>query len=277
MPHYMKKMLAYTASLALLAGPVLANPVQVSRGGDPNQSQVYGDGSANSNQDDNANSNRNANFNSNSNSNRNANFNSNSNTNRNTNSVSSTNTNRSTSSAAGGSATGGAGGSSTSTARGGTARGGAGGSGGAGGVSNVTVNGGGLGGGGGIGSGNSFPVATATAPAVMSFNPCSGSSTSGGLQTGPVGLSFGTGGGFDNACRLHMLGHDDAAVAFLCRSNNDIRQAFADIGQPCPQDRPKVVAVAAPLPPNQRFKYDYCATASAGELKQHKECEAVAQ
>lgn len=117
-----------------------------------------------------------------------------------------------------------------------------------------------------------IPVATAVAPAIMSFNPCSGSSASAGLQGASFGLSFGTGGGFDNACRLHMLGQDAAAVAYLCRANGDIRQAFKDIGQPCPVDRPQVVAVAARAPTVTDDRPDYCFTASAGEVRQHAEC-----
>lgn len=135
--------------------------------------------------------------------------------------------------------------------------------------------------GGGSDHGTDFghiPVATAAAPAIMSVNPCSGSPTSAGLQSAPFGLSFGTGGDFDNACRLHMLGQDAAAVAYLCRDDRNIRRAFADIGQPCPQDRPQVETIAAPPPvaalpsPNQRYRYDWCYTMDNGSGKQHKVC-----
>lgn len=137
--------------------------------------------------------------------------------------------------------------------------------------------------GGGSNGGIDIPVATAAAPAIMSVNPCSGSPTSAGLQSAPFGLSFGTGGDFDNACRLHMLGQDAAAVAYLCRDDRNIRRAFADIGQPCPQDRPKVVdaAAVAPIapvpPPAQRYRYDWCYTMDPGSVKQHRQCAVSGQ
>lgn len=96
--------------------------------------------------------------------------------------------------------------------------------------------------GGGHGSGGdpSYPVATAYAPSFSTYNNCAGSPVSAGLQHALVGLTFGSGGGFDEACRLHQLGHDDAAAAYLCRTNKDIHKAFLDAGETClPEDRPR--------------------------------------
>ena len=113
------------------------------------------------------------------------------------------------------------------------------------------------------------PVAGAVAPAITNYNACSGSSTSAAAQFAPFGLSFGTGGGFDNACRLHMLHQDRAAVAYLCRVNGDIRQAFRDIGEPCPQDMPP----AQPQEQVTAYPYDYCFTRNTGDRDQHRECD----
>ena len=82
------------------------------------------------------------------------------------------------------------------------------------------------------------------------------------------------GGGFDNAWRLHMLGKDAAATTYLCRVNGAIRLAFKDNDHPCPQVWPKVDQIdAAPSTPTRTgYRYDYCFTASAVELRQHWEC-----
>lgn len=133
--------------------------------------------------------------------------------------------------------------------------GGAGGAGGAGGTggkaqSNVTVN---NSDGNGVGarSPDSRPVASAVAPAAFSSNPCGGSPTTGGLQTGPVGLSFGVGGGFDKVCQIAMYLRDPLAKAWACRHMDGIREAARDIGQPCSEDEPKVqqVSEVMPIPP----------------------------
>jgi hypothetical protein len=49
-----------------------------------------------------------------------------------------------------------------------------------------------------------------------------------------------------------MLGKDAAATSYLCRVNGDIRLAFKDNDQPCPQVRPKVDQIdAAPPTPTR--------------------------
>lgn len=108
-------------------------------------------------------------------------------------------------------------------------------------------------------------VASAIAPGGMSYNACAGSPASGAVQTGLFGLSIGSGGGFDNACRLHMLGQDAAAMAYLCRVNKDVRASFRDIGRPCPQDQPVETVSAGPP--------DYCFTRDADDRNQHRECD----
>src|ERR1700733_6202024 len=52
---------------------------------------------------------------------------------------------------------------------------------------------------------------------------------------------------------------------YLCRVNGDIRLAFKDNDQPCPQVRPKVdqIDAAPPTPTRTGYRYDYCFTASA--------------
>jgi antirestriction protein ArdC len=62
-----------------------------------------------------------------------------------------------------------------------------------------------------------------------------------------------------------MLGKDAAATSYLCRVNGDIRPAFKDNDQPCPQVRPKVdqIDAAPPTPTRTGYRYDYCFTASA--------------
>lgn len=113
------------------------------------------------------------------------------------------------------------------------------------------------------------PVATAVAPSMLSYNSCAGSAAGVGIQGGTFGLSVGTGGGYDNACRLHELGQDDAAIAYLCIVNGDIRKAFKEVGRPCPEDRPRVrrVAVAPPEPVVRQIarRPDYCYTISRGD------------
>jgi hypothetical protein len=119
-----------------------------------------------------------------------------------------------------------------------------------------------------------LPVASSYAPPVYQVNPCSGTPVSGGLQSGVVGLSMGWGGEFDNACRLHQLGQDDAAIAYLCRSNSQIRAAFQDVGRPCLQDRPKQVGAAPPVAApafTQRPLPDWC-YAGGRVLTNHREC-----
>jgi hypothetical protein len=71
-----------------------------------------------------------------------------------------------------------------------------------------------------------------------------------------------------------MLGKDAASTTYLCRVNGDIRLAFKDNDQPCPQVRPKVdqIDAAPPTPTRTGYRYDYCFTAAAVELRQHWEC-----
>jgi hypothetical protein len=125
-------------------------------------------------------------------------------------------------------------------------------------------------------SGSGRQVATAAAPAVLSVNPCLPAGNSGAVQTGVFGLSLGLAHGYDEVCRLHVLGEDAAARAYLCRADADVRQAYKDIGQPCPQDAPPplVIVISRPAgkPPRTVYPYDYCQTRSAGDRNQHREC-----
>lgn len=68
-------------------------------------------------------------------------------------------------------------------------------------------------------------AASAFAAPITSFNPCSSSGVSAGLQLPLLGLSAAT-QGYDNSCRLHQLGLDVAAREYLCKVNLDIRSAI---------------------------------------------------
>lgn len=116
--------------------------------------------------------------------------------------------------------------------------------------------------------GNPRIVSSAEAPAYSSANPCSGSAAGGAIQTGVLGLSFGAGGGFDRVCQIATYLHDPLARAWACRHMDGVREAALDIGKPCPQDQPSVQDWAVVMDDRP----DYCFTASAGEVRQHKEC-----
>jgi len=126
---------------------------------------------------------------------------------------------------------------SSSAARGGTARAAV--------VNNIS---------GGNSNGNNWhiPPATAAAPSFAQFNNCSGSPITGAVQSGVFGLSFGTGNHFDEVCRLHMLGLDNVAFAYLCRVDHDVRKAARDAGYPCPDDQvtPEIQPVQVPTVPD---------------------------
>jgi hypothetical protein len=167
-------------------------------------------------------------------------------------------------------ATGGGGGAGGTGGTGGSAAGGAATS--ATGAVNVTTS----------GDASRNPPASAIAPAISTFNSCAGAATSGALSTGLFSASLGLNPGFDEVCRLHELHQDRAAIAYLCRSDRVVRQAFRDIGTPCPQDiqAVPVVAVGGPVAApvtaqtssQQEYPYDYCFTRDAGDKNQHKEC-----
>lgn len=159
------------------------------------------------------------------------------------------------------------GGASNATGGTATAKGGAGGS--------VTINGDPAGGGGGyVGYDGHIPASSAIAPNVTSFNSCAGSPVSGALQTGIFGLSFGSGNHFDEVCRLNQSRRPDAAVEYLCLVDQDVRKAMKATATPCAADRPVVVVASIPAPGNEKYRFDFCYTASAGERAQHKECAA---
>lgn len=167
------------------------------------------------------------------------------------------------------------GGSSFATGGTATAKGGAGGS------AHVTniVNGGtgDPAGGGYVGYDGHLPVSSAIAPNVTSFNSCAGSPVSGALQTGIFGLSFGSGNKFDEVCRLNQSRRPDAAIEYLCLVDPDVRKAMKATVTPCAADRSVVVFAAVPAalaPGNEKYRFDYCYTVSAGERSQHKECRA---
>lgn len=223
----MKALLYAAVATAAMVSMAMANPIQVNKGTNPAQAQVYGDGSsANANQ------------------------------------------------AFGGKATSHS--SSQSKATGGNARatggranarGGAGGSA----SSNQTVNVNGAGGSSGSGTydGPRF-VPSPYAPDIISGG-CTGAGASGSATTGFFGLSFGR-NRTDKVCQLHMIGQDAAAKELMCE-DSDVRQAFKAAGEPCAADQ--VVPVAATVissPGSREYRYDWCLTASPGELRQHKEC-----
>lgn len=141
----------------------------------------------------------------------------------------------------------------------------------------VNVNGGGYG---GYGGGNNFQ---APAPDVMLPN------IAGGMDVCLGGIGFGgagrPGGGlFSYSWEMHdcrmretgqMLwnaGFRMEAVRVWCKIP-EVRQAFRGTPQQCPADGPAPVEHVSTAPPSPRnYRYDYCYTASAGELKQHREC-----
>lgn len=92
------------------------------------------------------------------------------------------------------------------------------------------------------GSGNSYVTtkypaiaAPAYAPSFGTANPCVGGSISGGVSLPIFGVTLG-GQKPDMACELRELGETDAARAYLCEQNGDVRTAFYDTNRPCPKD-----------------------------------------
>lgn len=130
----------------------------------------------------------------------------------------------------------------------------------------VNINGGGFGDGSG-GRGNTGGVFI-TVPDGMGQAPCGGGIGIGGLGLGGGGSGGGTLWEFGDcktvreAAALKSLGRPDLALRELCQQISRVREAM---GGTC--DAP-----AAPAPGPEVYRYDYCLTASAGELRQHKEC-----
>lgn len=114
-------------------------------------------------------------------------------------------------------------------------------------------------------------VPTPYAPTIIS-GPC-GRNTSAGVTTGFFGLSFGN-NTMDVVCQLHTIGQNEAAKQYLCIERSDVRKAFEEIGQPCADDPVRQIKERVPTGglDHRVYKYDWCYTASPGELKQHKEC-----
>lgn len=112
---------------------------------------------------------------------------------------------------------------------------------------------------------NPAPVASAIAPAVTSFNSCAGSAVSGAMQTGPFGISFGSGNKFDRVCWLNESGRSDAAIEYICKIDPTAREAMKHTSRPCAED---VQAVST----KTSYPYDWCNTRHAGDADQHLEC-----
>lgn len=123
-------------------------------------------------------------------------------------------------------------------------------------------------------------VASASAPSMLVPGPCPVyNNGSAGGQSSVFGISLGFGGDPSKVCEIATYLRDPLAKAWACRHWDGIREAARDIGQPCPQDGPITrVVPASAVPPTvpartkDRYPFDYCYTASAGELRQHKEC-----
>jgi hypothetical protein len=150
------------------------------------------------------------------------------------------------------SATGGAGGSARAT--GGNGYGGVG----YGGSTSVTVQGGG-------GNGNN----AGTGPAIFLPSLAGNASCGGSISLGGIGPAAGASGGgmweffqckaVREANMLQQLGRPDLALALMCQQIDRVKEAM---GGSCD----------APVPQTVASKPDYCWTASAGEVKQHREC-----
>lgn len=98
------------------------------------------------------------------------------------------------------------------------------------------------------------PVATAyAAPLVASIGTCLGSA-SGGVQATGVGIAFGTttlDEGCDtryDAAALKMMGASELVVKARLCAKPEIRAAYKDAGQPCPQDQAQAKQAAAAKP-----------------------------
>lgn len=144
-----------------------------------------------------------------------------------------------------------------------------------GGSSSVVVN--------GVGSGSAgydggrFPVAGAYAPSFAGASPCDGRAMSGGGQGSILGLSLGI-QQMDSYCQVERLGNMQSAgqridFAWQClRRGDEFRKAAANAGYPCPQAAEPKPQPVAEGPSDKNYWPDYCLTAEAGFVKQHKEC-----
>lgn len=115
---------------------------------------------------------------------------------------------------------------------------------------------------------SSTPVVTV--PDGYGNAPCGGGIGIGGAGLGGGGSGGGTLWEFTDCKRmresaaLRSLGQPLAALRELCQIDR-VREAM---GGACPEAAP----VSAPAAPPERYRFDYCYTASAGELRQHREC-----
>lgn len=104
------------------------------------------------------------------------------------------------------------------------------------------------------------PAASAVAPSVYAASICQ-SAISGAAQTPLFGISFGSVQGLDVCIKLMLAeqarteGRNDVAAFFKCQTK-EYREAYKATGTPCPQDMPKQVASAAPMPaPQQTMQF----------------------
>lgn len=128
-------------------------------------------------------------------------------------------------------------------------------------------------------------------PSIQGANPCNI-----GVSGGGSVLGFGASAAVlaeSRRCRGQewfrfqmMAGNPAAARAIACVTDEDMREAYRLVGQPCPQDGPPAASQAAPLsqprlaaaapqaapPAPARAMPDWCLTASAAERQARAEC-----
>lgn len=128
---------------------------------------------------------------------------------------------------------------------------------------------------------------TVIPPAIQGANPCNIGASGGGSFMG-WGASAAV-LGESRRCRGQewfrfqmMAGNREAAIAVACVTDEDMREAYRLIGQPCPQDRgavaaspPPAMVVATPVPSPSvaaPARPDWCLTASPAERRRRPEC-----
>lgn len=142
---------------------------------------------------------------------------------------------------------------------------------------------GGTGGGGGTARSRVETVPNVIPPSMQGANPCNI-----GASGGAGWMGFGASAAVlaeSTRCRGQewfrfqmMAGNAAAAQAIACRTDSDMRQAYLDVGQPCPQDRPAgtpsnvppaptnvSAAPTAAIPQNNWRAADWCDNASPSE------------
>ncbi len=141
----------------------------------------------------------------------------------------------------------------------------------------IAIAGGGGSGNGSTGSQRITTVPNVIAPSFYGANPCSNSAAVGGAVMG-FGISAG-GQWTERECRdqewfrfLYMSGQPRVAYAYACAISERVRSAFDTAGVSCtgPASTAAPVANAPSSIPTGRF--EYCATASAAELRRLPEC-----